>query len=138
LSACASLERQPNTVQNLRQLVHDKLSLKSEHAIARAPQLLIPSRVGAQEPRVIASINLDDQALPGRQEINDETEHRNLATKSYSGFAWSEALPRARLPNLWEPDASDERERRGLKSDCAREPPFAGSRPDEAPTAQDL
>ena len=81
LNPIALLERHPNAVQNLRQLASDQLSLNSEHAIPGAPELLISSRVSALAARVIAAINLDDQPLPGRKEINDETEHRNLATK---------------------------------------------------------
>jgi hypothetical protein len=63
-------------------LTTDQLSVDPEHAIPRAPQLLIPSRISALAPGVIASINFHDQPFFGRKEINDETEHRNLATNS--------------------------------------------------------
>jgi len=74
-------------------LTTDQLSLDPEHAIPRAPQLQIPSRISTLAPCVIASINFNDQPLFGRQEINDEAEHRDLPTKFNSGLPGAKRCP---------------------------------------------
>jgi hypothetical protein len=93
LNPIALLKRHPNAIQNLRQLARDQLSLNPEHAIPGSSQLLIPTRVGPLALRVIASINLDDQPLSGRKEINDETQHRDLATKFDTELSRAERGP---------------------------------------------
>jgi hypothetical protein len=83
--------------ERFRQLARDKLSLKPEHAIPRAPELFIPAHVSAHALGVIASINLDDQPRSWSQEINDEAEHGYLATKLNAELLRQEARG---LPSL--------------------------------------
>ena len=89
----ALLKRSTNGGEHLRKILHDELRGDSQNAIPGAPELLIPSRVSARTPRVIAAINLNDQPLSGREEIHDETEHRDLATEFNAGLPGAKRCP---------------------------------------------
>jgi hypothetical protein len=86
-------QRGTNGRKHLRKILRDELRGDSEHAITGAPELLVSTRITKDPLLVIAAVNLNDQPFSGREEINDETEHWDLATKLDTELSRAERTP---------------------------------------------
>ena len=74
-------ERVPQREQGGREIAHDELGFKANDAIASAGELAISARIRGHAARVIAAVDLDDEARAGRIEVSDEAEQRHLPPK---------------------------------------------------------
>ncbi|HEY2838035.1 MAG TPA: hypothetical protein VGJ26_02720 [Pirellulales bacterium] len=64
-----------------------KVRINAQHAIASAAQLPVSPFVSLAPPRVISSIHLDHETGLRREEIHDESEQHDLATKRAAELA---------------------------------------------------
>src|SRR6188768_1508342 len=80
-----------------RQVTSDELRADAKGAVARACKLAVATLVRAHAARVIAAIDLYDQATTRRIEVSDEPEQRHLAPKRDPELARAQRAPQASL-----------------------------------------
>ena len=72
--------------------MQDEFSLEPNDAIALALELVVAAGIRGRAPRVIAAIDLDDEARARRIEVSDE-EQRHLAPKRDAELTRAQRAP---------------------------------------------
>jgi len=92
-SGSALIERAPYREHCGREIAQDHCGLEPNDAVAGTCELAIAARIRGHAPRVIAAIDLDDEARARHVEVSDEAEQRDLPPKGDAELTGAQRAP---------------------------------------------